>query len=89
MLQPFTPTVPQTPTTTVALPRPAEIRGEPAQVTPEAVSSNRQLVERQRQDERERENEQRNGGRLFDARNARQASQANTDARGSQLDISV
>jgi hypothetical protein len=89
MLQPFTPTVAPTPTTTVAPPRPAEIRGEPVQVTPEAVSSNRQLVERQRQDERARENEQRNGGRLFDARNARQASQANTDARGSQLDISV
>lgn len=89
MLQPFTPTVAQTPTTVVAPFRPAEIRGEQVQVTPEAVSSNRQLVERQRQDERARENEQRNGGRLFDARNARQASQANTDARGSRLDISV
>ncbi|EKE71502.1 hypothetical protein P24_14699 [Oceanibaculum indicum P24] len=59
------------------------------QVTPEAVSSNRQVVERQRQDERARENEQRNGGRLFDARNAQQASQANAEGRGSQLDITV
>ena len=89
MLQPFAPTVAPTPTTTVAPPRPAEIRGEPVQVTPEAVTSNRQVAERQRQDERARENQQRDGGRLFDASNARQASQANTDARGSQLDISV
>lgn len=89
MLQPFAPASAPTPTTTVVPPRPAEIRGESVQVTPEAVSSNRQLVERQRQDEHTRENEQRNGGRLFDARNARQASQANNNARGSQLDISV
>lgn len=89
MLQPFAPTVAPTPTTTVVPPRPAEIRGEPVQVTPEAITSNRQVVERQRQDERARENEQRNGGRLFDARNARQASEANAQARGEQLDISV
>jgi len=89
MLQPFAPTVAPTPTTTVVPPRPAEIRGEPVQVTPEAITSNRQVVERQRPDERARENEQRNGGRLFDARNARQASEANAQARGGQLDISV
>lgn len=89
MLQPFAPTVTPTPTTTIAAPRPAEIRGEPVQVTPEAVTSSRQVVERQRQDERARENEQRNGGRLFDARNARQSRQANAEGRGGQLDISV
>lgn len=89
MLQPFAPISAPTPTPTVVPPRPAEIRGEPVQVTPEAVSNTRQLVERQRQDERAREEEQRNGGRLFDARNARQASQANENARGSRIDLSV
>ena len=57
----------------------------------DAVPNTKQSVEKQRQDERARENDQRNGGRVFDARNALTArgSRGSQGERGSQIDILV
>ncbi|WP_157089395.1 hypothetical protein [Oceanibaculum pacificum] len=86
MLQPLAaPPPPVNASPTVVPPRPAELRGEQVQVIRDAVPNTKQTAEKPRQDERARENEQQNGGRLFDA----SGSYVARSNRGSQLDVTV
>lgn len=80
-----------TPTALTSAPTAAAIRGEPVQILRDAVPTTKQSVEKQRQDERARENDQRNGGRVFDARDAMSSrgSRGSQGERGSQIDILV